>query len=485
MTDTMTSKHLVRLTWGYQVGTLLLCVLATFVGLRIAPLEYVFGGAIAVATAMCMKRNPSILLFAFILLVILSKLQDREDGAPGLSIIDILAGIVVITVLLYTIYDSLFTRKLTFYHPALWPLLLASFWGIIIGLLYTIIGDTTLNFLFREYSIFWSIVAVPLLYREASHKDPTFEKKLLRVLVVAWLLVQVVAILRVRSSMVAAFYLYQSGVSRIAVVNTVLMLFMLFTFYATSIKRKSLKWYIAAIMLTIIGIICTFERTVWVMLVVLIPAIIIWSPKQERVKAAKALFYVVSLFIIAGIIGYFLFPIVGVVLRYWLDKFLSSSHLKTDLSIVNRYIEWRGAIKQIVQTPVLGLGFGGRYMSYTWFVGRTYLGGYIHNSYLGLILKLGIPGFIAVMLSYCWFLLLGIKLSYVRFLSTQERLLLRAGVMVLVLCLVRFMIANTFNERADLAYIGLIWGYFIVKYENVRNVRRQIKAGIVSQTSLP
>jgi O-antigen ligase len=413
--------------------------------------------------------------------VILSKLQDKEDLTAGLSAIDILAGLGVITLILYTLYDSLFTRKLSLYHPTLLLILFASFWGVAVGFIYMITSYTTLNFLFREYSIFWSLVAVPLLFREATKTNPTFERNLFCMLAIAWFLVQLIAIVRVKSAFIAATYLYQSGGSRVAVLSTVLMLFILFALSATSERKGYQKWFFGGIVFTVIGIVCTFERTVWVVLVVLIPIMLIWSPKEQRIRATKQLISVIVFFIIVGLMAYLLVPLVGIILKFWLAKFTSSSHLTTDLSIVNRYIEWREALKQVVKTPILGLGFGGRYMSYTWFVGRTYLGGYVHNSYIGLILKLGIPGLIAVVISYFWLLFLGIKLSYSKILSVRERLFLRAGIAVLLLCIVRFMVANLFNERADLAYIGLIWGYFIVKYEKVRSIKQQKKETDVMQ----
>ena len=158
---------------------------------------------------------------------------------------------------------------------------------------------------------------------------------------------------------------------------------------------------------------------------------------------------------------YIIFPFVGILVKFFIAYFLTSSKLRTDPSLVGRYIEWRYVVQSIGESPLFGHGVGSDYRLYNWFEGYSFTTSYTHNGYLGTLLKGGAVGFILLFTAYIGFIRKGIILLRTRTLNSSERAFLRAGITVLLLLTVATNTFNIFAHRDVLLYIGIIWGYIL------------------------
>ncbi|HYM20932.1 MAG TPA: O-antigen ligase family protein [Candidatus Kapabacteria bacterium] len=434
------------------------------------PYIYICSGLIGIFFLFIVCKDPALILYGLLIFVPLAKFKSYGTIESHTNVFEIAGGILLLGSIAYIFYHGLITKKITTYHPAILALSFVAIWGLLIAIPEMIDGRTDPNFWFREFLIFWSIVAVPLLYREASKRSENFEHNLFVALLVAWLLTIALSFIKIRSTITEATYLFETGTSRVGAIGMISMFVIMLSLFSSGEIHANRKWLIAGLILTCFGLILTFERAIWVSLVFFIPILITWFPRKQRDKSVFALLLLLGIFTFLGILLYATTPLFATVLKWTISKFTSSSQVGTDISLVNRYIEWRSVLNQIGNAPITGLGFGGMYKLYGWIVGVTSLSGYTHNTYLGWMLKFGIIGFVFLSFSYLSIIFLGVRLSYSSVLKLQEKLMLRSGVIILLLCMVRFIVENGFAERSDMLYIGLIWGFIIVKYEQARSV---------------
>src|SRR5438093_933052 len=75
-----------------------------------------------------------------------------------------------------------------------------------------------------------------------------------------------------------------------------------------------------------------------------------------------------------------------------LQRFLSTGKFSTDLSLLNRYSEWKSAWLGTLHAPILGNGFGSSFRYYQIISGFHQWSGYSHSSYLYILFKTGFIG---------------------------------------------------------------------------------------------
>jgi O-antigen ligase len=73
----------------------------------------------------------------------------------------------------------------------------------------------------------------------------------------------------------------------------------------------------------------------------------------------------------------------------------------TDISLVNRFNEAAHVWDKIQRNPFLGYGLGAEFSFYNWIYRSTLTGTFIHNGYVALWFKLGLPGLL-LMIIFWW-----------------------------------------------------------------------------------
>lgn len=205
--------------------------------------------------------------------------------------------------------------------------------------------------------------------------------------------------------------------------------------------------------------------------------LLVLGTKREFRNGTRRLILVISA-IFAGMVPvYFTNRFVRLILiRYGL-RFLSTRNLNTDLSMLNRYSEYRHAWWAILQTPILGYGFGARIRTYQ-IIGHFHEWvGFVHNSYLLIAFKTGLPGALLFFTAYFLFVYKGFKLIRSGALSSTAQILVRAFLAYLILILVYCYIGPIMDSKTDMVWIGLIWGYLLAA-ERYYGAKKQAASAI-------
>jgi len=436
------------------VGGIVVSILV--LGQLLVPIWIIVLCLIAVPIAIIILRNDLYTLIAYIGIIIAVKLRAKQDEV---SFIDVIAGILFTGILFSQFFQKkIFQNKQIVSHPLLYWVLGFAVWAFGIGLIHVVQGDTGFLSLYREFLTFSPLLFIPFLFNGLIEKDI---KILLRFLLLLWLVEEVASVLLIKQSVQSVIFVYETGRANFDVIRSSVSIFLFLIFASVKSQRKYQKYYIIGILISIMGLGLTFNRTGYVLTLLLIPFLIITTPKSQRSSALKVLFIVVSIVLVIGGIAYFVFPTLHLIIRWSFAKFLTSSNVKADASIYNRYVEWRYVWKQILANPITGMGFAGQFKDYVWIVGYTINSFYTHSGVLGILLKSGIVGLMLISTAYIGFFILGIKLVFPELLSDIEKSFARFGVFVIILITLHSLTLNPLMHREILWYLGLVWAFFI------------------------
>jgi O-antigen ligase len=136
--------------------------------------------------------------------------------------------------------------------------------------------------------------------------------------------------------------------------------------------------------------------------------------------------------------------------------------VKTDLSLVNRYIEWRVLFRFIRASPLVGYGFGARYFDYDWLLGYSLWTGYSHNAFLYVLLKSGVIGFTALFGAFVLLMFRALKLSRSIYLKANQRAAMRVAFALSFTMLITSMTLNALGDRTALVWLGIVWGSVMI-----------------------
>jgi O-antigen ligase len=449
-------------------GVLLVCIIGQF----FAPIELIAAGIIGITLGYVILRNDLLMLISYISIILLVKLRMRQEGV---SPIDIMAGLLMTGIFLtFIIKRKLFLRKQTLApNNAYYFVVLFAIWTSVISFIYIAADKITFNFWYRELLIFSPLLFIPILFVNAVEKNEHSLKILAGFLLIIWFFVQVASVILVRNSMQNALFLYETGRANFDISNSAFMIIVFLSLSTIEAEKERKKYYVVGILISVVGLLLTFNRTNWLITIGLLPILFFMAPKAEHKNRNKVILSLLLLTVVTVLSLLFLAPSnIQLLIKWFFAHFLTSSGVKTDPSLVNRYIEWRNVWQQILSTPISGVGFGGYFKNYAWIGGITVEAYYTHSGVLGILLKSGIVGFILIFTAYIKFFLLGCKLAYSKLLSDRERALTRAGILIIIFIVFQMLTLNPFMHREILWYLGLVWAYFIY-------LERKVKRGIL------
>ncbi len=457
-----------QLSKGMQWVLAIVIIALSAVSQYLFGIEYFVAGGIAVAIGIFCFRNEFLLLASYIMALVVVGLHERKE-AMTLGPIELFTAFIMVYALLYVSYKKIFYKRDFAFHSSLFLIFGYVLWALLSSIISIATNDNTINYSFREFLSFSPLIVLPVLCREVRKTVGSFDKYMFCLMLLGWVIILSVSVLHIRSTAAQATYLYETGFARYDVMNSsvLLLLFLgLLMIEATWKKRIS---FIIGICIAATGVLISFARTSWVGVVFCIPMLIFFSPRIERKRGIRAMLWICSVSLLSFGVVYLSFPLIKAIVQFSFLHFTSSSKVGTDPSLVNRYIEWGYVFKQIFETPITGVGFGGRFTLYNWLGGVVYRTGYTHNGLMVLLLKGGIVGLILVMTAFISFFRLGIRLAVSKVLSDRERMIARVGLISLVFMMFHMMTLGLFIHREIMWYLGLIWGYFIALYEQVKS----------------
>ena len=247
----------------------------------------------------------------------------------------------------------------------------------------------------------WLSYTLLLFYwpvRERITADPRALRMILHALIIIGLFVLVRNLLEYRSDLAGAEYAWQIAKSRAATNESLLMVS---SFIALSYSVRAEKWgprltYLGLFLGLFGGLILTQSRAYWVASVIGLGFMLIFLPPAERKRMLIS--GIVSTVVLVSLSIILLGDLVSIVATgfYYRMRSLATA-TSADISLVNRFLEARGAIESIKWNPVMGYGMGVPYRFYNITYNYSEVKSFIHNGYVALLFKFGIWGFMLMM----------------------------------------------------------------------------------------
>jgi hypothetical protein len=228
---------------------------------------------------------------------------------------------------------------------------------------------------------------------------------------------------------------------------------------------------IAFTVISIGGLIMSFSRTFWLFLLIGIFIIIFYLTGKQKMKL---LLYssIVSLILISS--AFFLFQDKAqVVLTLIENRFVSTKSGAKDISVQARFVEYESVWRHIEEYPMAGTGLAYKFTFYNFLTQRTVRTSFIHNSYLFIMMKLGIPIMIVCFFPYIFYIIKGER--YAR-KSDDEffRLLSLGSFLSLVLMIVSNFTAAQIIMRESVFVTIMSFALISIVIKNFENSRKII-----------
>jgi O-antigen ligase len=421
----------------------------------------------------------SLLALIGINILISSRPQFLGSSDSGMSPIDILAGFLMVGILVYwVIRIRIFERESLAMTSAQLSLIFFFLWAISVSVINAIVSDNDLLIAIRQLLNLSPLFIIPILYVRIIAENPHHERWIFAAVLVASVIILIENTLQVRHSVVNAVYLYETRRANLDLSINALAIIAAGSYLMSEDRPGRIFTGILFLLLQIAGLAMSLSRTHYVIVPLFTFGIFFFADRQERLRGIRRLIVATSI----GLFGIFIIILQSRVLRlllqHYLLRFTTSSHLGTDLSLMDRFSEWRGEWISIQQTPIIGHGFGSvfRYFDvihshHTWI-------GYSHNSYLYLIFNTGFCGATLFLFCYCWFALKGFALSLNRNLTRQDRVISRIGIGFLIISLVEAYMGPAFNNKAVMIWVGLTWGYFLALDYRLKRLPKPVELAV-------
>ncbi len=432
------------------------------------PIAVILGGFVVFATV----RNPVASLFAFIVINVILTLRGRDNGEP--TVLDLALGIVLALIMAYWLLRlRFFERQSLSTSKGQLALVLFAVWSLIVTLVGLSGEHTTLNFALRELLNLSPFLAIPIIYYNFVEFESPSERWLILSVLLSGIIIVVWNFFRLRSNVLRAVYLYQTGRG-----NSNEMISGLIVLIATSILMDQKGFWktllaVLLLLLGILGIIISFRRNLYVGIIICMIGVVLLGDLKERRRGIKRL--LVSG--LCGIIGllpfYFQSRTFRLLLMNYGLRFISSQHLGTDLSLRMRFVEWKYEWQDILQSPILGHGFGTKFRIFDIVRDVHYWMPFSHSSYLYMVFKSGFIGAILFLGAFFSILFKGFRLLKSHSLPLHAQIILRASLGFLFAILINAYTEPSLGAKTDLTWVGLIWGYFLVLEKNIESIPNQ------------
>ena len=417
-------------------------------------------GAVAVLSLFLSFRvatNPFYSLLTFLAVMFAVVLQPQREN--GVSAIDVIAGVVMLGLFLWWFLRDRATLDRSFSLNWGHLLLLIYFvWSIVIGIAGMIAYNNSPNDWLREILIQLPLVFIPYIVVQALEGKEKREKILFQILPVVWMVIMIIAVIQFRSHLLKAVYFYQTGRIIFGLTSAILLFFSSVSFVIVEENSKRIKYFAFAGALAAVLIGLSMYRTVWIACLVALPVVYALASKGERKRLRKYTF-ILSLLLLSGLtVAYIRVPLVRIFVASFFSRFASTTQVTTDASLVNRYIEWRELWNTIKGSPLVGYGYGARYLDFDWLRGYWIWAGYSHNAYLFVLFKSGILGFTALFAAYLGFVIKALKLARSKLLDPVALAAVRVAMLWSIFLLITSLTLNAFAEREAMFWLGLSWG---------------------------
>jgi O-antigen ligase len=460
------------LSRGQQIAIGVSTVLALTASFIWAKSLIPLAAVLTLIAAVLIIRNPVAAIFAFIVSNMALEFRPKDmihSGAPGLF--ELMVGLLMAGVLAYWLVRlRILNGQVLSESIGQLCMVLFSVWSVFVTAVMTNGPHTSFPNALREMIDFVPLLILPILYYRFVEHDSKLEWSIFAAVYFSGMILIVWNIIQLRNHLVQVVYLYQIG--RGNTDETLAAFFVLLSVSCLMSVRHRWIWVLSALtlILAFIGVLISFRRNLYLATIASILVILPMGSKREFKRGIKVML-LITIFCCAGVVFLFysshLFHLL--LLNYGL-RFSSASHLGTDLSLANRYVEWAYEWQAILHSPILGHGFGSQFLTYSLIWHYSFWSTNSHSSYLYMIFKTGFIGATLFFIAYFAFLREGFLLLKAKGLTKQDYIITRAILGYLIVFLLYAFTEPALDSKTDLVWIGLIWGYFLVSKKYCENV---------------
>ncbi len=427
-----------------------------------------FGILIGAFAVFAIVRNPVASLLAFIVINVFLTLHGKDNGTP--TVIDLSLGIILMLIMAYWLI-RLRIFELESLSTSTGQLALALFaaWSVIVTIIGLFGDNTTLNFALREMLNLSPLLVLPIIYTRFVELESPAERKIMVSVLISGIIIIIWNFVRMRSNVLRAVYLYQTGRG-----NSDELVSGLIVLIATSILMTIRSFWkalptILLLLLGLVGVVISFRRNLYLSILICIVGLLYSGTREERRHGIKYLVLTGFAGVSALLPFYFSSRIFRLLLVNYGMRFISSQHLGTDLSLRMRYVEWKSEWHDILQSPILGHGFGAKFRIFDIVRQVHYWMPFSHNGFLYMSFKTGFIGAFLFFGAYITFMIKGFQLLKLSTLSFRTRIMLRSGVGFLMVLFLNTYTEPVLDSKSDLIWVGIIIGYLLVIERYVRN----------------
>jgi O-antigen ligase len=430
----------------------------------------VIAGIVGAAIMFAVIRNGVSSLFTFIIINVVLTLRTKDAGINGApSPLDLLLGMMLVLIMGYWVVRLRILERQSI-SRSVGQLLLLVFmiWAVFV----TIVGlQNDHNFpndAIREILNLLPLIILPLLYERFIEPGSKIESALFSIVILSAALILIGNIWTIRSNIARAAYLYQIGRGRYDLSLTMFIILIM-----TSTLMRQSKWWqtlptITLFLLGIVGLSTLFSRNSYISTPLAMIVVLWLGNDKERVVGMKYLMYALGIGLAIAIPIVSASRVLRLILLRYAGQLLTVKHYHNDLSLQMRYTEWRDEWHAILQSPILGHGFGTQFRTFDLVFHLNSWMSFSHSGYLYIVYKTGFFGALLFFAAYLTFMVKGFSLARERHFSPRTRVVLRASFAFLLIVLAQAYLGPVFDSKTSMIWLGLVWGYYLALEKQTR-----------------
>lgn len=405
-------------------------------------------------------------------IIFLSPIYFRGSGSEGVSFMDVFFAVYFFgSLLLWLFWTILIQKKKIFHNVA--DFLLFAFYILALGTIgLSIANGTQLLDALREY-----IVIFMVLYYFPFRENFEDKKDLI--------LLGFNFSFSVLINDLGQFYDYYKGLQNglqyaYQIVTAVRINQTIFTFTIISgilfflypQKTISRIWILLVVSVTSIALITTFSRSFWVLVLVSVVFLFIVVPLKQKILLTISVF-TISIAILFSFNFYFKDK-AKIAMKVVENRLESSKQGSKDVSLQVRLVEYNALYKRIKENPLGGNGFFKKFTFYNIIDQVTARTITVHNGYLYLLYRLGIPLTLTFLFVYFYFAFKSLK---VLFMLKKEELFYKfvaiSGFIGLFILISADLASSQFIYRDGTFVAALSFAFIEITYKKLNELNEQ------------
>jgi hypothetical protein len=401
--------------------------------------------------------------------ILLSPIYFRSSGVEGISFVDIFSAVFFFGTLVFWLFWTIFVQKKNIFRNKI-DFFLIFFFVLALGnVALSMLNGVQFLDIMREY-----VVIFLILYYFPFRENFDNEKDLKLLLYNLSFTVLI--------DDFGQFYDYYVGISQgiqyaYQIVTAVRINQTIFTFtIITGImfilfpqKIISRLWIIIVVSMTSVALITTFSRAFWVLVLFSIVFLLFFLPFKQKILLSITTLS--AAIIIMFVITTYFQDKAQIVFKVIENRLESSEQGKKDISLRVRLVEYNALFHKIKENPLQGNGFFKPFVFYNIIEqveARTIT---VHNGYLYIIYRLGIP---MALIFFSFYFYFAIKSVLVIYKTKPEEMFYKfiaiAGFIGLFILLAADMTSSQFIYRDGTIVFALSSAFIEISYKKIKSI---------------